>query len=107
VPDLSGWRVERVPELPEDNPIAIVPDFCAEVLSPTTARDDRLVKLPLYARSGVAWIWLVDPSLRAIEVYETANGLPALRRAAKDRECAELPPFVHEIDLTGWWLPES
>lgn len=47
VPDLFGYRVGRVPELPDENPLTIVPDGCCEVLSPTTARDDRALKLPL------------------------------------------------------------
>ena len=28
VPDLCGFRVERVPELPDQNPRAILPDWC-------------------------------------------------------------------------------
>jgi Uma2 family endonuclease len=35
VPDLAGWRVERVPELPDENPIPIAPDWACEILSPT------------------------------------------------------------------------
>jgi Uma2 family endonuclease len=103
VPDLSGWRVERVPELPEDNPIAIIPDWCCEVLSPRTAREDRGTKLPLYARSGVGWVWIVDPALRLVEVFETAGGRPSLVETAQDQENKSLPPFDGEIALGSWW----
>ncbi len=105
-PDLAGWRVERVPELPEDNPIDILPDWTCEILSPSTARIDRLVKLPRYAREGVPWIWLVDPVLRTIEVYERdADGRPALTVTAESAAVVVLPPFDGQIDVGAWWLP--
>jgi Uma2 family endonuclease len=105
VPDLAGWRVERVPDLPDENPLTLLPDWCCEILSPRTARDDKRLKLPLYARSGVPWSWLVDPTLRLVEVYQTVNGLPALVTTAQEDERRALPPFELEISLEGWWLP--
>ena len=39
VPDLAGWRADQYPELPDDNPLRILPAWCAEVLSPSTASD--------------------------------------------------------------------
>lgn len=105
VPDFSGFRVERVPELPDENPIPILPDWCCEILSPSTARDDRVLKLPLYAASGVPWIWLVDPELRTVEVYETEKGRPALALSAADDARLVLPPFDGEFDLAKWWVP--
>ena len=105
VPDLSGWRVERVPDLPDENPLTVLPDWCGEILSPSTGRGDKQKKLPLYARSGVPWSWLVDPAQRRIEVYQTVNGLPALVTTAQNNERRVLPPFELEIALDGWWLP--
>jgi Uma2 family endonuclease len=105
VPDLAGWRVERVPDLPDENPLTVLPDWCCEILSPRTARDDKRLKLPLFARAGVPWSWLVDPVLRFVEVYRTVNGLPALAMSAQEDERPILPPFEHEISLAGWWLP--
>ena len=104
VPDLAGWRVERIPDLPDENPLTVLPDWCCEILSPRTARDDKRLKLPLFARTGVPWSWLVDPTLRLIEVYQTVNGLPALVTTAQDDERRVLPPFELEISLDGWWL---
>jgi Uma2 family endonuclease len=101
VPDLSGWRVDRVPDLPEDNPITILPDWTCEILSTTTARTDRAIKLPHYARSGVPWIWLVDPALRTIEVYETERGRPALAMTAGEADVVKLPPFDGEISVAA------
>lgn len=105
VPDLCGFRVERVPDLPDENPLTILPDWCCEVLSPRTARDDIAVKLPLYARSGVPWIWMVDPMRRLVEVFETVDGRPALTAIAKEDERIALPPFNGEVHVGTWWLP--
>lgn len=105
VPDLSGWRIERVPDLPDENPLTVLPDWCCEIISPRTAKDDKRLKLPLYARSGVPWTWLVDPVLRLVEVYRTVDGLPALAMTAQDEEQCVIPPFEIEIALAGWWLP--
>jgi Uma2 family endonuclease len=73
-PDLAGWRVERYEE-PEDNPITLVPDWICEVLSPTTARIDRVEKMPLYAEHGVDHLWIVDPVMKTLEVYRREGGL--------------------------------
>lgn len=107
VPDLAGYRVERVAELPEENPLSILPDWCCEILSPSTARDDRTLKLPLYAQSGVGWTWLVDPELQTIEVYETVSGRPALAATARDNQTGMLPPFEESIEIAGLWLPSK
>jgi Uma2 family endonuclease len=103
VPDLAGWRAARHPELPDDNPLRIVPDWCAEILSPSTASDDRTLKLPLYASTGVSHVWLVDPELRTIEVYESVAGRPTLIASARDDDRATLAPFDAEHALGSWW----
>src|SRR3954469_24347423 len=105
VPDLAGWRVERVAELPDENPVTVLPDWRCEILSPRTARDDKRLKLPLYARSQIPWSWLVDPVLRFVEVYQTVNGYPTLVASAQEDEQRVLPPFELEVSLAGWWLP--
>jgi len=104
VPDLAGWRVDRVPKLPDENPMPILPDWCCEVLSTTTARKDRTKKLPVYAKSGVPWVWIVDPAARTIEVFETRSGRPSLFTAADETESPPLPPFEAPLSTSGWWL---
>jgi Uma2 family endonuclease len=107
VPDLSGWRVERVPTLPKTNPMTIIPDWCLEILSPSTAAIDRGVKLSLYAKCGIGHVWLVDTTLRLVEAYETARERPALVATARDAETVELPPFDVAFDVGRFWLPEE
>jgi Uma2 family endonuclease len=103
VPDLAGWRVARVPELPEENPVTVLPDWCCEILSPSNARDDRSLKLPLYARSAVPWIWFVDPALRLVEVFESVGGRAVLAEIAKEEDVKSLPPFDGDIAIGTWW----
>lgn len=105
VPDLAGWRVERVAELPDENPLTVVPDWACEILSPSTQRDDRVVKLPLYMERGVAHAWLVDPALRVVEVYEPQRGRPLLVQTAVDDAVVTLAPFDAPLALAAWWLP--
>ena len=47
------------------------PDLVAEVLSPSTTRNDRTRKMEIYARCGVREYWLVSPGDKAVEVYCT------------------------------------
>lgn len=106
VPDLCGWRVERVPVLPDENPLTIVPDWCCEVLSPgSTGRSDRLTKLPRYLAAGVTHVWLVDPIDRVVEVYVSRDGAPVRVAAGGDADVVALPPFDDAFSLSPWWLP--
>ena len=93
VPDLAGWRRERMPALPEDHRFSIVPDWVCEILSPGTARKDRALKLPLYARFGVAHAWLVDPMARTLEAFALRDGLWSLAGVFKDDDTVVAPPF--------------
>lgn len=45
------------------------PDLIVEILSPSTRRHDRLVKLGLYQRAGVKEYWIVDPENRSVQVF--------------------------------------
>jgi len=69
VPDLAGWRRERMPELPEDQRCIVVPDWICEILSPATRDYDRNEKRDLYARFGVRYLWLVDLENREVTIY--------------------------------------
>lgn len=106
-PDLAGWRTERVPELPEENPISVVPDWACEILSPSTARDDVRIKLPHYLRAGVPFVWIVDPIAHLIEVFAWENDKPALVAAVSDEESVRLPPFDLDLDPRRLWVTAS
>ena len=51
------------------------PDLVIEILSPSTRRHDRLVKLSLYQRAGVREYWIVDPDNGSVQVLTLTDGL--------------------------------
>jgi Uma2 family endonuclease len=104
VPDLAGWRRERLPSLPDAPAFTLAPDWACEILSPTTATLDRTRKMPLYARNGVPHLWLIDPSARTLEVYrlEGERWMVASSHGGSTSVSAE--PFAAiEIDMRRWW----
>ncbi len=108
VPDQAGWRRERMPAIPRDPAMTVAPDWVCEVISPTTGRIDRGRKMRIYAREGVAWLWLVDPVLRAIEIYALANGEWIVKTVHATDTPARLAPFdAIELDVTQWWLESA
>jgi Uma2 family endonuclease len=50
------------------------PDWVAEVLSPSTARRDQVLKLAVYERARVPELWLVDPIRRSVALYHLEAG---------------------------------
>lgn len=92
-PDLVGWRRERVPAFPAERPVAVVPDWICEVLSPGTTRYDRIVKANLYLKSGVPFYWLVDPEERTLEALGAEEGRWVRLGAWTDEDTARIPPF--------------
>ena len=93
VPDLAGWRRDRMPDYPETAYVALAPDWVCEVLSASTRRLDLHGKRPIYAREGVAHLWLVDPADRALEEFELHDGRWVLIASAKDDEPVCIRPF--------------
>lgn len=93
VPDLAGWRRETMPRLPDTAWFETAPDWVCEILSPSTARDDRTEKMPLYARMGVSHLWLVDPVLKIVEAYENQQGRWLLLQTQANDARVAIPPF--------------
>ena len=93
VPDLAGWRRERMPKLPDTAYITLAPDWVCEVLSPSTRKLDLYGKRPVYAREGVAHLWLVDPLARTLEAFELREGEWALIATAANDDPVGIPPF--------------
>ena len=107
VPDLAGWRRERLPEFPRTAAFELTPDWACEILSPSTRRLDRVLKAPAYARHGVPWLWLVDPEAHTIEVLHRHEATWVVERVVDDSAPVRLPPFdAVELDLAAWFLPD-
>ena len=93
VPDLAGWRRERLPELPETAWFETLPDWIYEVVSPTTARYDRFEKRDIYSKSGVSHLWFVDPDSRTVETFERQEKKWLLLATYADDDEIAAPPF--------------
>ncbi|MBA3777317.1 MAG: Uma2 family endonuclease [Betaproteobacteria bacterium] len=105
VPDLAGWRRERLPALPDTAYFELPPDWVCEVLSPSTARLDRVDKLGLYAHHGVAYAWLIDPDARTLEAFTLVEGRWRRDGALKDDAPVSVPPFAAiSFSLGALWV---
>ncbi len=93
VPDLAGWRRERMPSLPETAGFELAPDWVCEVLSPATARTDRMLKMPIYAANGIGYCWLVDPVARTLEAFRLLDGQWMLQGSFVDDAEVAVEPF--------------
>jgi len=108
VPDIAGWRKERMPRQPRTHRYEVVPDWVCEIASPSTAKLDRTEKMPLYAKYGVLYLWLVDPLLKTLEVYELKNGCWLNVKTYKDNDAVSAVPFNEiVIQLDDLWIPED
>lgn len=103
VPDIAGWRRERLLHLPDGVGMELAPDWLCEVLSPSTERFDRLDKLPRYALAGVDHLWLIDPLKHLLEVlvrdgtqwvlFETFTGSDVVHAVPFEAVPIELAPL--------------
>ncbi len=108
VPDLAGWRRDRLPEsvFDPDAPghVAIAPDWACEVLSDRTERIDRTTKMGIYRREGVKHVWLVNPALEILEVYSLEGGVWTLLDTFEGMAVVRAPPFGEiELPLATLW----
>lgn len=74
VPDLAGWRRERLPQIPDTAFLTLSPDWVCEVLSPSTQAFDRADKMEVYRREGVTYVWHIEPEGRTLEVFRLDPG---------------------------------
>jgi hypothetical protein len=104
VPDLAGWRRDRLPIIPDAEGITLAPDWVCEVLSKSTERTDRAEKMPIYAAAGVEFLWLVHPRHRTLEAFRLENGRWSMIAVHKDEDRAHIEPFdAIELELALLW----
>jgi Uma2 family endonuclease len=107
VPDLAAWRCERMPAIPDVVGFTLVPDWLCEIVSPSSGRHDRVVKMRRYALHGVASVWLVDPLARTLESFRLDGGRWTVATSHGGDEVVRVAPFDGvEVRLTRWWMPE-
>ncbi len=104
VPDLAGWRAERAPAMDAAH-FTVPPDWICEVVSPRSGRLDRGPKADLYARVGVAHLWLVEPEQNLVEAFLLVEGRWTRLGAWVGAVRARIPPFdAVELDLEPLWV---
>lgn len=104
VPDLAGWRRERMPKLPDAAAVELAPDWVCEVQSPATAALDRMRKMPIYLRVGVTHLWLIDPQVQMVDVFRSQDARWSLLVTLEGDTLARIEPFdAIELDLSLLW----
>lgn len=104
VPDLAGWRRERMPAAPAGAYLTLAPDWLCEVLSPSTETIDRSKKLKIYAREGVSHAWLLNPLLQTLEVLRLESQRWSLLATHEGVALVRAEPFdAIEVELGALW----
>jgi Uma2 family endonuclease len=104
VPDLAGWRRDRLPAIEQAAYLTLPPDWLCEVLSRSTEKIDRAKKLPIYAAAGVHHAWLINPTLRTLEVLRLCDGRWRTVAVHCDGQRFRAEPFeVLELELGTLW----
>ncbi len=105
VPDLAGWRRERMPAQTDAAYCSVAPDWICEILSASTRAIDLGPKRDIYAREGVAHLWFIDPVARELEVFELRQGQWILLESAVGQCMVSVPPFAAAPFNLGdlWW----
>ena len=104
VPDLAGWRLERLQGMPDLAFIAIAPDWICEVLSPSTERRDRGAKRRIYEEAGVKHLWHLDPRFQLLEVFALTGEHWLLAGSwTSDEEVRAVPFDAISFSLADLW----
>jgi Uma2 family endonuclease len=104
VPDLAGWRRERLPVIPDEARLELAPDWVCEILSPSTERIDRGLKLRIYAREQVSHLWLLNPDARTLEVFRLRGGEWVVSAVHTGETPVRAEPFeAVELDFKTLW----
>ncbi len=107
VPDIAGWRRDRMPVYPDAPAFRLAPDWVCEILSPSTRKRDLTVKRDLYAEHGVPYLWHLDPGSQVLEAFMLRNGEWVLLASLAGARDVSLAPFdAAAFPLGALWPPE-
>ena len=93
VPDLAGWRRDRLSAEPTKAYIETPPDWICEILSASTERLDRGPKRRIHAQAGVGHLWLLDPNARVLETFALVAGQWLLLATFEPGDEVRVAPF--------------
>ena len=104
VPDVAGWRRERLPRILETWDAVIAPDWVCETVADSTRDLDLNSKRPVYVRAGIPHLWLIEPTDRTLEAFALHDGQWLLIANAKDDEPISIRPFdAITFSLSDLW----
>ncbi|HRI69367.1 MAG TPA: Uma2 family endonuclease [Polyangium sp.] len=92
-PDLAGWRRERMPEIPNEFPVSLRPDWVCEILSPSNAKNDVVLKMRTYHRCQVPHYWIIDPISETLQVHRWSDQGYVVVQSASGTERIAAEPF--------------
>ena len=104
VPDLAGWRRDRLKSYKDAAYFELAPDWVCEVLSASTEQRDRGSKRRIYGEAGVGHLWLLDPRFQLLEVCALTEGRWLLIGTWRSDDVVSAPPFeAISISLADLW----
>ena len=104
VPDLAGWRRERLMPRPEGAFITIPPEWICEILSPGTESYDRNEKREIYGQANMPFLWLLNPPVKVLECFRLVAGQWLLLGTVSSRAPVRMMPFeAVEFELGSLW----
>lgn len=104
VPDITAWRRERMPQMPDVPYFSLVPDWVCEVVSDVTGAWDRGPKMRVYARAGVEWLWFIDPLAEGLEIHRLQDGQWRLHEVHLGSGSVNAVPFdAVPLNLSRLW----
>jgi Uma2 family endonuclease len=108
IPDIAGWRRERMPEVPRSHKFEISPDWVCEVISEGSRVQDRQEKPPIYLSCGVEFYWLIEPETRELEVWKSTGEFWQVFGVFSREDKVHAAPFEEiELDLSVLWIPRE
>jgi Uma2 family endonuclease len=107
-PDILFFKQSRA-NLVQRKLLNGVPDLAIEVISPSSIDVDRKDKFAQYARTGIEYYWIVDPSKLSVEAFRLINGAYEKAGSGTGSQTVTLPPFPDlKIPLGDvWWADED
>jgi Uma2 family endonuclease len=82
--------------------------LAVEIVSPSSARGDRLAKRRLYQRRGVRTYWIVDPDAQLVEVWRPQDERPAIvTDVIRWRVSPDAPEFTIDLPHLFADLPDK
>ena len=97
IPDVAGWKRERIPQIPEEAFFTLAPDWVCEVISPSTAKLDRVKKMPIYAEKEIKHCWIIDPLAKTLEIFENDHFQWKLIGTYSENDNVKVEPFTDVV----------